>query len=215
MEANYDPMLEPFALALELPTELFAQAETPDSVTDMEMPVVQVYNVVSSIYLGHTMEIKLMGAEIVEAKYDAKRIDAAQMSLRDPQSEALVYANGTMICYGAKSEWQAQLAALRHVRTIQRYNFTAKCLDFKIESVTGTCQLPFSIQLDNLSKAYPDVISYEPEVHPALVYYMADPKVSFTIYKTGKVFINDAKEEQDLHKAFESIYPILKNYRIP
>jgi TATA-box binding protein (TBP) (component of TFIID and TFIIIB) len=71
--------------------------------------------------------------------------------------------------------------------------------------------------------------SYEPEIFPALTYKLPDPKISFNIFGSGNfvmtgnkfyfnyiflyfffiIYLQGAKSEQDISKAFNIVYPIL------
>lgn len=75
--------------------------------------------------------------------------------------------------------------------------------------------------------------SYEPELFPGLIYRMMTPKIVLLIFVSGKVvltgktkrvrirtefFLFDisilgAKVRQEIHDAFNRIYPILKGFR--
>ncbi|KAL6195755.1 hypothetical protein ACLB2K_031373 [Fragaria x ananassa] len=99
------------------------------------------------------------------------------MRTRDPKATVLIFASGKMVCTGAKSEAESELAARKCVRTILKMGSDAKFKDFKIQNMVANCDVRFPIRLEGLAYANPHCTS--------------------------------AKRREDIHKAFEVIYPAL------
>ncbi|CAO4360446.1 unnamed protein product [Caenorhabditis nigoni] len=77
--------------------------------------------------------------------------------------------------------------------------------------MVGSCSVRFPINLEYLHRTHPHVTTYEPEMFPGLHYRMVVPKVTFAIFKSGKVIITGAKNKMDIDNAFNQVYPILKS----
>jgi transcription initiation factor TFIID TATA-box-binding protein len=68
------------------------------------------------------------------------------------------------------------------------------------------------IHLEGLVRT-PGEHTYEPELFPSLVFRMESPKVTFLVFHSGKVVLLRAKNVQDLHEAWEKMYPVLVRFR--
>lgn len=84
---------------------------------------------------------------------------------------------------------------------------------FKIQNITGTCDLGFPIRLEGFLFAHAANSTYEPELFPGLIYRMANPKVVFLIFVSGKIVITGAKDHTELIPALEDIYGKVFEFR--
>lgn len=133
--------------------------------------------------------------------------------LRDPRTTALIFASGKLVCTGAKSEENSRTAARRYGRIIQKLHYKVKFKDFKIQNMVGSCDVKFPIRLEGLHFNSQPFSQYEPEMFPGLIYKLVEPKVVLLIFVSGKVVITGAKSREQIYEAFESIYPLLTEYR--
>ncbi|KAL6203032.1 hypothetical protein ACLB2K_026736 [Fragaria x ananassa] len=102
-----------------------------------------------------------------------------------------------MVCTGAKSEAESELAARKCVRTILKMGFDAKFKDFKIQNMVANCDVRFPIRLEGLAYANPHRTSYEPELFPGLRYRMKEPNITLLVFASGKLVITGAKRRED------------------
>uniref|UniRef100_A0A5S6Q7U3 DRBM domain-containing protein n=1 Tax=Trichuris muris TaxID=70415 RepID=A0A5S6Q7U3_TRIMR len=181
---------------------------------DIEKPGMQVLNIYTRNNLGRSLNLKELAERLLNAEYNPQSVDAVRLQLRDPDSMAFVYGDGTVMCNGTTSEWQAELAAHRYCRMIRTCNYRVKCLNYEVLNVCGMCRLPFHVRLASLNDAYPHLTNYHLYTQKCLVYHMENPNVQVIIYEDGEVRIHDAKESADLDKALDKVYPILKKFRL-
>ena len=135
------------------------------------------------------------------------------MRIREPKTTALVFASGKVVVTGAKSEDDARLAARKYARIIQKLGFEAKFTDFKIQNIVGSCDVQFPISLEALSHEHDKFSTYEAEIFPGLIYRMVDPKIVLLIFASGKIVLTGAKNKDDIYKAFDMMYFVLKKYK--
>ena len=88
-----------------------------------------------------------------------------------------------------------------------------KFKDFKIQNMVANCDVKFPIKLEDLQFRRKIFASYEPELFPGLVFRMLEPKVVLLIFVSGKVVLTGAKTRDDIHTAFNNIYPVLLEFR--
>ncbi|KAK9915202.1 hypothetical protein WJX75_006099 [Coccomyxa subellipsoidea] len=170
-------------------------------------------NIVATVNLNCKLDLKTIAQKARNAEYNPKRFAAVIMRIREPKTTALVFASGKMVCTGAKSEDQARTAARKYAKIIQKLDFPATFKDFKIQNIVGSCDVKFPIRLEGLNYSHGIFSSYEPELFPGLIYRMKDPKVVLLIFVSGKVVLTGGKKREDIYEAFESIYPVLQEFR--
>ncbi|KAJ9135160.1 hypothetical protein P3X46_032371 [Hevea brasiliensis] len=135
------------------------------------------------------------------------------MRINDPKTTALIFASGKVVCTVAKAEDQSKLAAKKHARIKQKLGFPAKFIDFKIQNIVA-CDVQFPLRLEKLSFTAHGAYSInETELFPGHIYRMKRPKVVLLIFVFGKVVITGAKKREDTYAAFESICPVLAEFK--
>lgn len=139
------------------------------------VPILQ--NIVSTVNLGTKLDLKQIALKARNAEYNPKRFAAVIMRIRDPKTTALIFASGKMVCTGAKSEDLSRLAARKYARIIQKLNYPAKFLDFKIQNIVASCDVKFAIRLEGLASAHNSFSSYEPELFPGMHFIIETSKL--------------------------------------
>lgn len=67
--------------------------------------------------------------------------------------------------------------------------------------------------MEGLSSDHDKFSTYEPEIFPGLIYRMQSPKIVLLVFASGKIVLTGAKNKEDIYKAFENMYPVLKKYK--
>uniref|UniRef100_A0A0N4ZUS4 TATA-box-binding protein n=1 Tax=Parastrongyloides trichosuri TaxID=131310 RepID=A0A0N4ZUS4_PARTI len=183
------------------------------AVIEVDVPLPTLQNIVSTVNLGVSLDLKKVAQSARNAEYNPKRFAAVIMRIREPRTTALIFSSGKMVCTGAKSEDSSRLAARKYARIIQKLGFNAKFTEFKVQNMVGSCDVKFPIRLEGLCVAHAQFSTYEPELFPGLIYRMVKPRVVLLIFVSGKVVITGAKFKKDIDEAFKQIYPLLKNFK--
>ena len=173
-------------------------------------PILQ--NVVSTANMMCKLDLKTIALKARNAEYNPKRFAAVIMRIREPKTTALIFSSGKMVVTGAKDETQARNAARKFTRIIQKIDFPAKFSDFKIQNLVASVDVKFPIRLEGLAQNHFTFSSYEPEVFPGLIYRMMNPKVALLIFVSGKLVLTGARTRDDIKRAYEKIYPVLKEF---
>jgi transcription initiation factor TFIID TATA-box-binding protein len=169
-------------------------------------------NVVSTANMMCKLDLKTIALKARNAEYNPKRFAAVIMRIREPKTTALIFSSGKMVVTGAKDEAQARNAARKFTRIIQKIDFPAKFSEFKIQNLVASVDVKFPIRLEGLAQKHFQFSSYEPEVFPGLIYRMMNPKVALLIFVSGKLVLTGARTREDIKKAYEKIYPVLKEF---
>jgi len=171
-----------------------------------------VQNVVSTANLRCELDLRRL-ARSRNAEYNPRKFAAVIMRLRDPRATALIFASGKMVVTGARSEEESHAAATKFARLVMRHESTAVFTDFHIQNIVASTDLGYPLRLDALAAAHASQSNYEPELFPGLIYRLAEPKLVFLLFVSGKVVITGAKTRADIHTAFDAFAPTLALYR--
>lgn len=175
--------------------------------------VPQLQNIVATVNLCCPLDLRQIALRARNAEYNPRRFAAVIMRIREPRTTALLFRSGKIVCTGARSELQARTAARKFARIAQKLGYDAKFHDFKVQNIVASCDVGFSIKLESLALNHAQFSCYEPELFPGLVYRMVKPCILLLVFVSGKVVLTGAKLREDIYKAFENIYPILKKYQ--
>jgi len=191
--------------------QAIVKAEGQDDSAPGIVPTLQ--NIVATVNLDCRLDLKTIALHARNAEYNPKRFAAVIMRIREPKTTALIFSSGKMVVTGAKSEDDSKLASRKYARIIQKLGFDAKFTDFKIQNIVGSCDVKFPIRLEGLAFTHGTFSSYEPELFPGLIYRMVRPKIVLLIFVSGKIVLTGAKQREEIYQAFESIYPVLNEFR--
>ena len=217
-----EPMdLEELPSTLDLGSSLAAQvgsleqSEPQQSAPEAAVIVPKLQNIVATCSVGMALNLRDITMQSRNAEYNPKRFAACIMRIRDPKTTALIFGSGKIVVTGAKDEDQSLTAARRYARIIQKCNNMGGVTfrEFKIQNVVASCDVQFPIRLEGLVAAHRVLATYEPELFPGLIYKMVSPRLTLLIFVSGKVVFTGAKKKEDIDKAFEQIYPVLKQYQ--
>lgn len=196
--------------AAEIPASSLRLKER-EGLSDENMPVLQ--NIVSTVNLKCQLDLRKIALHARNAEYNPKRFAAVIMRIRNPKTTALIFSSGKMVCTGAKSEELSRLASKKYAKTVKKIGFPVSFTEFKVQNIVGSCDVGFAIRLENLSNSHDSFCSYEPEIFPGLIYRMIKPKVVILVFVSGKIVLTGAKYREDIYKAYENIYPVLKEHK--
>lgn len=91
-------------------------------------------NVISTVNLECQVELRKLVLHVRSAEYNPKRFPGAVVRLREPRATCLVFSNGKLVCTGARSEAEANLASRKCARIIQKIGFQVTLIHSLISS---------------------------------------------------------------------------------
>ena len=82
--------------------------------------------------------------------------------------------------------------------------------NIRVENIVASANLQVDVPLEKIVSKLPGM-EYEPEQFPGLVYRMADPKVAFLLFGSGKIVCTGARSVKDVGIAVEKVSRKLKS----
>lgn len=138
--------------------------------------------------------------KLSNVEYHPDRFPGLIMRLENPHATLLIFSSGKMVITGLKKATDANLAAQQAVEKIQNIGFKIKNPKVTIQNIVATSSLNMNVDLNVLTIVM-DNVMYEPEVFPAAIYKMLDPKVVFLIFSSGKLVCLGAKVKKTINEA--------------
>tara|TARA_B110001450_G_C17666948_1_gene500014 strand:- start:4760 stop:5464 length:705 start_codon:yes stop_codon:yes gene_type:complete len=181
---------------------------------DLTLPAFELQNVVATFNLGvDHLDLRAIALEKPFIEYNPQKFAAATLRIRQPRTTALAFASGNMVCTGAKTELESRLAGRKYVRLLQKHGIPVSFRAFKIQNIVASAEVPHTLKLIELSRAYGPYVSYEPDLFPGLVFRTTEPKLVFLLFRSGKIVITGAKSRDEIGKTFKMLfYGIIVKY---
>ena len=162
----------------------------------------KVVNIVATVITE--IDVKIDLNQIIQkcsnVEYHPDRFPGLIMRLENPHATLLIFSSGKMVITGLKKTTDANLAAQQALEKMQNIGFKIKNPIVTIQNIVATSSLNMNVDLNTLTLVM-DNVMYEPEVFPAAIYKMQDPKVVFLIFSSGKIVCLGAKLKETIAEA--------------
>lgn len=169
-----------------------------------------VENIVSAITLNHQIDLKKFVRKVKGLEYNPDRFPGVVYRIRDPKLAMLIFSSGKVICTGARSENDINLAVKNLLKKLREGDIKIKGKPkVKIQNIVASANTNFRVNLDLLAMTSENT-EYEPEQFPGLVFRLDDPKTVILIFRSGKMIITGAKVPQDADRAAEKTKKIIQ-----
>jgi len=166
----------------------------------------KVVNIVATVIteIDDAIDLNQIIQKCSNVEYHPDRFPGLIMRLENPHATLLIFSSGKMVITGLKKTTDANLAAQQALEKMQKIGFKIRNPKVTIQNIVATSSLNMNVDLNMLTIVM-DNVMYEPEVFPAAIYKMQDPKVVFLIFSSGKTVCLGAK----LRETIDEAIPIL------
>ena len=182
----------------------------------------KIENIVSTANLNCSLDLRRIALQVNNAEYNPKRFSAVITKLKEPKTTGLIFSSGRIVCLGAKTEEMSKKACRKIGKILKSFNYNVTFKEFKIQNIVGSADVKFPISLmklymhllkNNKSKNM-NLVAYEPEQFPGLIYKMIEPNIVLLIFNSGKLVLTGGKYRNDIYEGFQKIYPVLTKFKI-
>ncbi|HIE33864.1 MAG TPA: TATA-box-binding protein [Candidatus Altiarchaeales archaeon] len=171
---------------------------------------VKIENIVSSITLGQDINLEEFANSVKEVD-NPERFPGVIFRLDKPKLAMLIFRTGKVICSGARSKDEINIAVNTLLKKFREAGITiSRIPDIEIQNIVASSNLDFRVNLDALAM---DCINteYEPEQFPGLIFRLDDPKTVMLVFRSGKIIVTGAKTPHDAERAAEITRNTIKN----
>lgn len=174
---------------------------------------IRVENIVASAALGVEVPLEKIVSKLEGMEYEPEQFPGLVYRLTKPKAAALIFGSGKIVCTGARSLEDVN-TVFKKVISVIRTTGTKVPRNFKVqvENIVASAKLDANLNLDTIAFKLENS-EYEPEQFPGLVYRMADPKVAFLLFGSGKIVCTGARNVEDVNIAVKKVSKKLKEIR--
>lgn len=180
---------------------------------DQESPEIDI--MISNVVCNFSVRCHLNLREIALRGFNVeyrRENGLVRMRLRKPNILATISSAGKITCTGATSELEAKQAARRCARRLQKLGFKVRFENYKVVNVLGSCTMPWAIKIESFSHHFKDIVQYEPEIQPGVLYRIDDIPATVRMFSTGSITVT-APSIGAVQKSIEHVYPLALNFR--
>lgn len=175
---------------------------------------VKVENVVSFVPLGKKIPLNKLVASVENAEYEPDQFPGLVYRIPEPRAAALIFSSGKIVCTGAKSIEKSREAVHKVVQRIRESGIPMpKTYDIKVENIVASSKIKAKLNLEEITFSLENA-EYEPEQFPGLVYRIAEPRVAFLLFSSGKIICTGAHDIADIHSALGKLKKKLEDIGI-
>jgi transcription initiation factor TFIID TATA-box-binding protein len=125
----------------------------------------------------------------------------------------LIFGSGKIVCTGARNLEDVNTVFKKVVSIVENTGTKVpKGFKLQVENIVASAKLDGNLNLDKIAFNL-DNSEYEPEQFPGLVFRMAEPKVAFLLFGSGKVVCTGARSVEDVNIAVRKMNKKLKDIK--
>ncbi len=169
-----------------------------------------VENIVSAITIGQRIDLKKFTKDVKGLEYNPDRFPGVVYRIQEPKLAMLIFSSGKVICTGARSQDNIDIAVKRLKEKLKEGGIKIKSDPIvEVQNIVASATMNMRVNLDLLAMEC-DNTEYEPEQFPGLVFRLDKPKTVMLIFRSGKIIITGAKTPKDADISAEKTKRMVK-----
>jgi transcription initiation factor TFIID TATA-box-binding protein len=174
---------------------------------------IRVENIVASASLGVIVPLEKIVSKLEGMEYEPEQFPGVVYRLQKPKAAALIFGSGKIVCTGARNLEDVNTVFKKVISIIESTGTKVpKGFKLQVENIVASAKLDGNLNLDKIAFNL-DNSEYEPEQFPGLVFRMAEPKVAFLLFGSGKIVCTGARSVDDVNIAVKKINKKLKDIK--
>ena len=169
------------------------------------MTEIKIENIVVSTKIADGLDINKIAENLPDFKFNPNEFNGLTLKLGEPKTAVLLLPGGKVICTGAKSFEDAEIAIKKAVERIKKIKIEVnKKYDLEIQNVVASTDLKKELHLSSISKGLLlEHVDYEPIQFPGLIYKMDDIGALILLFGSGKMVCTGAKNIENATNAIK------------
>ncbi len=166
---------------------------------------IKVQNIVAYTVLGKPISLDEMLQKVEDTEWQPEQFPGLVYKIKDPRASALIFSQGKIVCTGTKTLEDLRKAMKKIVARIQKAGIEMPTrYDTKVENIVASTKVIGEISLEEIATTLENS-EYEPEQFPGLVYRISEPRVAFLLFRSGRVIVAGAQNEESIHRALHKL----------
>jgi transcription initiation factor TFIID TATA-box-binding protein len=176
-----------------------------------DSPVIE--NIVSAGSVADAIDREFIADTIPGCTFSRKKFPGAVCHMKNLKSIALIFASGTVVLTGIVRHDDIPVALENLVSNLKGAGIP--CHDaarVSVKNIVCTCNPGKACNPGRIlvSLMDPERVEYEPECFPGLVCRIADPRIVFLVFSSGKCVITGGKTVADIRRGLAVFMEKLK-----
>ncbi|WP_436343107.1 TATA-box-binding protein [Natronorubrum sp. FCH18a] len=170
-------------------------------------------NVVASTSIEQELDLETLSGDLESVRFDPENFPGLVYRAQNPKAASLIFRSGKIVCTGAASVEDVEVALGKTFDTLQELGLEAPDEpDIIIQNIVTTGDLGEQLNLNAIAIGFGlEQIEYEPEQFPGLVYRPDDQDVVVLLFGSGKLVITGGTRTKEAETAIESVATKLRD----
>jgi len=171
------------------------------------MAEISIANIVGTVLLGKPLDLQAMGLALEESEYEPKHFPGLTYRIPDTRITFILFKSGKMVCTGSHSLQDAREALNTLAGKLAEIGITMDSEpQMEIANIVATANVGSQLDLARIAGSLePENVEYVPDQFAGLVYQMNDPRVSLTVFDSGKIMCTGARSMADVERSIENM----------
>ncbi len=175
---------------------------------------VKIQNVVAFTALGKPVQLNTLLERVDDTEWHPETFPGLIYRMNNPRASALIFSQGKIVCTGTKSIKDVKIAMHKIVDRIKEAGIEMpNRFKITVENMVASSKIKAILNLEEIALALENS-EYEPEQFPGLVYRIADPRVAFLLFSSGRIICTGARDVESIHKALHKLKEMLEGIGI-
>ncbi len=166
----------------------------------------KIENIVTSGSIADSVDLELLSRTVQNCKFNKERFPGVVYDMHDPKATALVFSSGRVVLTGFLRHDAIPVAVNKLIKTFTDAGIACiETPDIRVKNIVCTYNLGSECNLVRVLTALMDHehVEYEPETFPGLVCRIADPKLVFLLFSSGKMVITGGTTMEDVRRGLD------------
>lgn len=167
----------------------------------------------ASANLGTELDLNNLALTMNGSEYEPEAFPGLIYRLKNPKSATLLFRSGKLVCTGSRNLAQVKQAIETVVSDVKKAGIPITGIPkIEVQNIVASADLGQTLNLNAIAISLGlEVVEYEPEQFPGLVYRLNEPKVVILIFGSGKIVCTGARKPKDVEAAVKKITDILRS----
>ena len=174
------------------------------------MVSVKVENLVARAKIAEGFDLQKVADSLIGSVYSPDQFEGVLYKLLSPKAAFLILKNGKVVCTGLTSMEDVQ-EAYEKLRELLDQDGIDTLNEYEIESrnVVASLDLAQEVDLEVVRNGLGDDSEYDPDLLPAVIYHLSEPRASALIFSNGKLVVTGPKSIEETKKAVAHVLSTL------
>jgi transcription initiation factor TFIID TATA-box-binding protein len=164
-------------------------------------------NVVASSSIGCEVDLDQLSEDMSPVSYNPEDFPGLVYRMNEPDVSTLLFHSGKIVATGADAVEEAEDAIHSVFTTLDDLGVPVDDnYDVDIENIVTSAEIGHRLNLNAVAIGLGvEVVEYEPEQFPGLIYRVDDPDVCVLLFGSGQVVVSGGNEEGEAEEAIDIV----------